>query len=287
MTSGQQTRAGAGGRPRRAPKAGLHTMWSAVAPGWERERRLRRQPREGSDRRDARRGGAEARRAGARARLRARWHRASKRRSWSDRMGEVVLTDVAPRDDRDRRGASRGTWPGQRHHARSRPRGRSTSRTSRTTRCSAARASCWSRSPPGPRRRSGACCVRADARVVSVWGPRERNPWLGAHARRRRRAARRRLPASGHARPALARRRRQAPRGTLGGRVRGRRDRRGRRAVARRVVRRVVARAPRPSPARWRSCSRRSLRRRSRRSARTPGRRSASTRRPRASRSLG
>ena len=101
------------------------------------------------------------------------------------------------RDDRDRGGARGGARTRERQ-ARSTSTSRaSISRTARTTSSSAVRGSC-SRPTMPPAAREIVRVLRPGGRAaIAVWGPRERNPWLGARVRRRQRADRRARPAAG------------------------------------------------------------------------------------------
>ena len=66
---------------------------------------------------------------------------------------------------------------------------------------------------PGRAAREIRRVLRPGGRVaLAVWGPRDRNPWLGTRARRGQRAAGRAVPAARYPRPVRARRRRQAGR---------------------------------------------------------------------------
>ena len=93
--------------------------------------------------------------------------------------GEVVLTDVAERDDRDRRGARRRAGPGATSPSRASTSRTSTSPTPPTTSCCVARASCSRSSPPAPSREIRRV-LRPGGRVaIAVWAAARRNPWLG------------------------------------------------------------------------------------------------------------
>ena len=122
--------------------------------------------------------------------------------------------------------------------------------------------------------------LRPGGRVaVAVWGPRERNPWLGRRLRRRERTDRQAGASARHSRPVLARRSRRAgPRA-----LRRRARRRGRHASCRRPCAPARSRSggrgrPR-SPGRSRSCWRRCPRTPDRRCAPACRRRPARTKR--------
>ena len=124
--------------------------------------------------------------------------------------GEVVLSDVAP--EMTAIAAQRGAAP--RPDQRQRPR-RSTSRRSTSPTRSFDVVLCREglMLVPDPARaaREIARVLRPGGRVaIAVWGPRERNPWLGVVLRRGQRAARRADAAARRPRPVLARRRRPA-----------------------------------------------------------------------------
>ena len=166
-------------RDRAALRARLHGMWAAVAPSWGEHADVRRRargaasPRRMLDRSRPRPGRARAR---ARLRPRRRGHggRGARR---PGRRGRAVRRGV--RDDRDRRRARRGARARQRQHAATSTSRASISPTARTTSCCAARGSC-SRPTLRAAAREIARVLRPGGRAaIAVWGPRERNPWLG------------------------------------------------------------------------------------------------------------
>ena len=179
MESGQQTQQ-APGESSMGSERGLHTMWGAVAPGWERERGLRRPPREAAD--------------GQRC---SRPPRCSRATGCSSSPAGRADSGSLPRSGsaRKARSSSRTSHPQMTAIAAERAEARGLANTTTrvldleddrrarrvaTTPCSVARASCWCPSPTGRGARSAASCAPADGPSISVWGAREHNPWLGA-----------------------------------------------------------------------------------------------------------
>ena len=126
----------------------------------------------------ARPGGAAAGRRRARAGLRAGRGRPGRRRAGRPGRPRGAVRRRG-RDGGHRRRPGRGAGRDQRAHRRARPGGRSTSPTAPTTPSCAGRASCSPSTPSGPPRGATGCCGPAVGWPSSVWGPRDRNPWLG------------------------------------------------------------------------------------------------------------
>ena len=237
-------------------RAHLHGMWVGVAGSWgEHADYIDRRACAASTGELLRRSGAAAGRAGARAGVRARAASGSRPRALVQ-PGEVVLSDVAPEMTAIAARAGRGAWASPTCSTCELDL-EAIERARRVLRRRALpRRSACSRPIPAARRGEIARVLRPGGRAaVAVWGPRERNPWLGVVFDAVSAQLGTPVPPPGVPGPfslddAVRLARPDDGRGS--GR---RRRRRARRADARRDVRRVVGRGRRRSQARSRSGS--------------------------------